>query len=107
DVDLKFGIVAGSNGEALRSVDCKVSRRNGVIRNFSLAGKIGRDGTSVTADLRGRGQGRREVIYLETGDAGAFFRFADVYSKVVGGQLELAMEPPTVEPSAKDGLMNI
>jgi hypothetical protein len=26
---------------------------------------------------------------------------------VVGGQLELAMEPPTVEPSAKDGLMNI
>ncbi len=106
DVDLKLGIVQGFNGEALRSVDCKMSRRNGVIRNFALTGKLGRE-TPVTADLRGRGQGRREVIYLETGDAGAFFRFADVYSKVVGGQLELAMEPPTVEPSAKDGLMNI
>ena len=106
DVDLKLGIVQGFNGEAVRSVDCKMSRRNGVIRNFALTGKLGRE-TPVTADLRGRGQGRREVIYLETGDAGAFFRFADVYSKVVGGQLELAMEPPTVEPSAKDGLMNI
>ena len=29
----------------------------------------------------------RDVIYLETNDAGAFFRFTDTYSKVVGGQL--------------------
>ncbi len=61
----------------------------------------------MTADLRGRGQARREVIYLETSDAGAFFRFTDTYSKMIGGQLELAMEPPTVEPSAKEGLMNV
>ena len=106
DVDLKLGAVAGFNGEAMRSVDCKVSRRNGVIRSFALTGKLGRDGTPVTADLRGRGQGR-EVIYLETNDAGAFFRFTDTYSKMVGGQLGLAMEPPTVEPSAKEGLMNV
>jgi hypothetical protein len=106
DVDLKLGAVAGFNGEAMRSVDCKMSRRNGVIRNFSLAGKLGRDGTPVTADLRGRGQGR-EVVYLETNDAGAFFRFTDTYSKMVGGQLGLALEPPTVEPSAKEGLMNV
>ena len=107
DVDLKLGAVQGFSGEAVRSVDCKMSRRNGVIRNFSLAGKVGRDATPVTADLRGRGQGRREVIYLETADAGAFFRFTDTYSKMIGGQLELAMEPPTVEPSAKEGLMNV
>ncbi len=47
------------------------------------------------------------MIYLETNDAGAFFRFTDTYSKVVGGQLSLAMDPPTVEPSAKEGLMNV
>src|SRR5439155_355857 len=68
-------------------------------------GKLRRDATPVTADLR-RAQGR-EVIYLETSDAGAFFRFTDSYSKMVGGQLELAMDPPTVEPSAKEGLMNV
>jgi hypothetical protein len=105
DVDLKLGIVQGFNGEAVRSVDCKVSRRNGVIRNFLLNGKLGRE-TPVTADLRGRAQGR-EVIYLETNDAGAFFRFTDTYSKMVGGQLALAMEPPTTEPAAREGLMNV
>ncbi|MFO1111309.1 MAG: DUF3971 domain-containing protein [Bradyrhizobium sp.] len=105
DVDLKLGAVQGFNGEAVRSVDCKFSRRNGVIRTFSLNGKLGRD-TPVTADLRGRAQGR-EVIYLETNDAGAFFRFTDTYSKMVGGQLALAMEPPTSEPTAREGLMNV
>jgi hypothetical protein len=105
DVDLKLGAVAGFNGEALRSVDCKMSRRNGIIRSFNLTGKLGRD-TPLTADLRGRGQGR-EVIYLDTNDAGAFFRFTDTYSKMVGGQLSLAMDPPTVDPSAREGLINV
>ena len=105
DMDLKLGAVAGYFGEALRSVDCKLSRRNGVIRNFALGGKLGRD-TPLTGDLRGRSQGR-DVIYLETGDAGAFFRFTDTYSKMIGGQLQMAMDPPTVEASAKEGLLSV
>ena len=105
DVDLKLGAVAGYSGEALRSVDCKLSRRNGVIRSFSLTGKLGRD-TPLTADMRGRSQGR-DAIYVETNDAGAFFRFTDTYSRVVGGQLQLAIDPPTTEPSAREGLINV
>jgi Protein of unknown function len=105
DVDLKLGAVAGFNGEAVRSVDAKFSRRNGAIRSFALTGKLGRD-TPLTADLRGRSQGR-EVIYLETNDAGAFFRFTDTYAKMVGGQLALAMDPPTVDPRSKEGLINV
>jgi hypothetical protein len=105
DVDLKLGAVAGFFGEALRSVDAKMSRRGGTIRSFSFSSKLGRD-TPVTADLRGRAQGR-EVIYLETNDAGAFLRFTDTYSKVVGGQLELALDPPTAEPGPKEGLLNV
>jgi Protein of unknown function len=105
DVDLKLGAVQGFNGEAARSIDCKFSRRGGVIRNFALTGRLGKD-TPFTADLRGRAQGR-EVVYLETNDAGAFFRFTDTYSKMIGGQLSLAMEPPTSEPSAREGLMNV
>ncbi|KRR09643.1 hypothetical protein CQ12_14280 [Bradyrhizobium jicamae] len=107
DIDIKLGAVAGFNGEALRSVDSKFSRRNGIVKNFTLSGKVGRD-TPVTADLRGRGAGHgRDIIVLQTNDAGAFFRFTDMYSKVVGGQLSLALEPPTVEPSAKEGLINV
>jgi len=107
DADLKLGAVAGFNGEAMRSADVKVSRRNGVFKAFTLNGKLGRD-TPVTAEMRNRAQGQgRDVIYLQTNDAGAFFRFTDTYSKVVGGQLALAMEPPTAESSAKEGLMNV
>jgi hypothetical protein len=106
DVDLKLGAVAGFFGEALRSVDCKVSRRNGMIKSFALTGKLGRD-TPLTGNLRAPAQGQREVIYLETADAGAFFRFTDTYAKMLGGQLALAMDPPTAEPSAKEGLLNV
>jgi hypothetical protein len=105
DLDLKLGAVAGYNGEAIRSVDAKLSRRNGTIRSFALSGKLGRD-TPLTGDLRGHAQGR-DVIYLETNDAGAFFRFTDTYAKMVGGQLALAMDTPTVEPRAKEGLINV
>jgi hypothetical protein len=105
DVDLKLGAVAGYFGEALRSLDCKLSRRNGVIKSFTLSGKLGHD-TPLTADLRARPQGK-DVIYVETNDAGAFFRFTDTYSKTVGGQLQLAMDPPTVEPSTKEGLISV
>ncbi|WP_315742012.1 YhdP family protein [Bradyrhizobium sp. SZCCHNR1075] len=117
DADVKLGAVAGFNGEALRSVDVKLSRRGGAFKSFTLAGKIGRD-TPVAADLRvgrdapvssqraGRAQGR-EVIYLQTNDAGAFLNFTDTYTKVIGGQLELAMEPPTADTSPKEGLINM
>jgi uncharacterized protein DUF3971 len=106
DIDVKLGAVAGSNGEAMRSVDAKMSRRNGAIKAFTLSGKVGRD-TPVTADLRGgRAQGR-EVIYLQTNDAGAFLRFTDTTSKVFGGQMVVAMEPPTSEPTAREGLVNV
>ena len=105
DVDLKLGAVAGFYGEAVRSVDAKLSRRNGLIRSFAFSGKLGRD-TPLTADLRGRAQGR-EVIYLETADAGAFLRFTDTYSRVIGGHLSLAMDPPTADPGAKEGLVNV
>jgi len=107
DVDLKLGAIAGANGEALRSADLKMSRRNGIIKAFSLNGKVGRD-TPVTGEMRGRSQGQgRDVIVVQTKDAGAFLRFTDTYSKVTGGELMLAMEPPTSDQSAKEDLLNI
>jgi hypothetical protein len=116
DAEIKLGVVAGFNTETLRSLDAKISRRGGTFKSFNVTGKIGRD-TPVTADLRvgrdatgadqrGRRQGR-EVVYLLTDDAGAFLKFTDTYTKVVGGQLELAMEPPTADSAPKEGLVNM
>ncbi|WP_256808149.1 MULTISPECIES: AsmA-like C-terminal region-containing protein [unclassified Bradyrhizobium] len=108
DIDLKLGAVMGFNGEAMRSVDAKMSKRNGAIKAFTLSGKIGND-TPVAADLRGgRAQGSREVIYLQTNNAGALLRFTDTYTKASGGQLVVAMEPPSSEPNAsREGLINV
>lgn len=105
DVDLKLGAIKGFYGEAIRAVDLRLSRRNGTIRSFTLAGKLGRD-TPLTGDLRGRAQGR-DVLYIETNDAGAFFRFNDIYAKMFGGQLALAMDPPTTDQRPKEGLINV
>jgi hypothetical protein len=105
ELDLRFGAVAGHNGEAMRGVDLKLSRRGGVIRTFTLNGKIGRD-TKVLGDIRGR-QAGRVVMYLETADAGALFRFTDMYSKMYGGQMWIAMDPPTADSTPQEGLLNV
>ena len=54
DIDVKLGAVAGFNGEAMRSVDAKMSRRNGAIKAFTLSGKIGRDTPIADADIADR-----------------------------------------------------
>jgi len=105
DIDAKLGALAGFYGEAVRSVDLKLTRRGGVIKAFSLNGKLGRD-TPVIGDLRGKAQGR-EVLYLETNDAGAFFRFADTYAKMTGGKMWLAVDPPSSDSTPQEGLLNV
>ena len=104
DVDMKLGAVVGFNGEALRSVDLKLSRRAGEIRSFGLNAKIGRDAT-LTGDLRGRSSGR-QLVYLESNDAGAFFRFTDVYTRMTGGQVAVAMEAPSADNTAQQGMLS-
>ncbi len=101
DVDLRLGTVAGFHGETLRNVDLKMSRRNGNIMSFTLAARLGRD-TPLTGDLRGRAGGRN-VIYAETKDAGALFRFSDTYPKIFGGEMWVAMDPPTGGTGAAGG----
>src|SRR5262249_46707695 len=88
DLDIKLGAVAGHHGEALRGLELRLARRAGQIRAFSLQAKLGRD-TPLIGDLRGRAGGR-DVIYLETNDAGAFFRFTDTYPRMYGGQMWVA-----------------
>ncbi len=102
---MKLGAIVGFNGEALRSLDLKMSRRAGEIRSFGMTAKIGRDAT-LTGDLRGRSTGR-PLIYLESTDAGAFFRFTDVYSRITGGQVALAMEAQSGDNPAQQGSLNV
>jgi hypothetical protein len=106
DLDVKLGIVAGHHGETLRSLDLRLGRRNGQIRNFLLSAKLGRD-TPLTGDLRTRGPGGRHVLFVETNDAGALFRLTDTYARIGGGRMWVAMDPPAADQAPQDGTLNI
>ena len=105
DLDIKLGAITGYHGEALRGVELRLSRRGGQIRSFSLAAGIGAN-ARLSGEMRSRGNGR-QVIYIETTDAGALFRLADIYPRIFGGAMSVAMEPPTADNAPQDGLLNL
>ena len=47
------------------------------------------------------------MIYFETEDAGALFRFTDMYPRMFGGQMWVAMDPPTQEQKPQVGTLSI
>ena len=102
DLDIKIGTVAGHNGETLRGLDLKLTRRSGRIRTFTFNSKIGRD-TPLNGDLRVRARDNHQVVYFETDDAGSLFRFTDLYPRLFGGQMWVAMDPPTQEETPQVG----
>jgi hypothetical protein len=106
DIDVKIGVIAGHNGETIRGLDWRMSRRSGRVRTFSLNAKIGRD-TPLIGEMRTRATNGRPVLYFETNDAGALFRFTDVYPRMVGGRLWLGMDPPSQDSAPQEGVINI
>jgi hypothetical protein len=106
DLDIKLGIVVGHNGETLRGLDLKLSRRGDHIRNFAMRAKIGRD-APLNGDLRLRSRDNHQVVYFETDDAGALFRFTDMYPRMFGGQMWVAMDPPSPEHAPQVGTLYI
>src|SRR5204862_7347896 len=105
DLDVKLATVTGYNVEALRGVELRLSRRNGHVRNFGMIAKLGSN-SSLSGDLRAY-PGGRQVIYFESNDAGALLRFTDTYSRVNGGQMWLAMDPPTTDQLPQEGVVNV
>jgi hypothetical protein len=104
DLDVKLSTVTGYNVEAVRNVEVRLSRRNGFVRNFGMTAKLGN--AALAGDLRSY-PGGRKVIYLESSDAGALLRFTDLYSRVVGGQMWIAMDPPTGDQGPQEGVINV
>jgi hypothetical protein len=106
DLDIKIGTVAGYSGETLRGLDLRLSRRDGHFRSFTMNAKVGRD-TPLIGDLRVRTQDNHQVVYFETNDAGALLRFTDMYPRMFGGQMWIAMDPPAQEQAPQIGTLYI
>jgi hypothetical protein len=105
DLDMKLGALLGFNGEALRGLELKLSRRNGEIRSLGLSAKIGRNGT-LTGELRSKA-GSRQTVDLESTDAGALFRFTDVYSRMTGGEITTLMDAPSPSSTTQLGSVSV
>jgi hypothetical protein len=105
DLDMKLDAVLGFNGEALRDLELRLSRRAGEVRGFGMTAKIGHNAT-LTGDLRA-GAAARQLVDLETADAGALFRFADVYSRMTGGQMTTLMDPPSANNPVQLGTIGV
>jgi hypothetical protein len=105
DLDAKVDRFLGLKGESLRNVDLHMTKRGGTLRALSLNARIGNDGT-LTGEMRGK-PGERQVVVIESSDAGALFRFTDTYSRMIGGQAWIAMDPPNAEGNPQEGLLNV
>jgi hypothetical protein len=104
DLDIKLGAVAGFHGETLRNLDLRLSRRAGQIRTLALNSKLGRD-APLSGDLRGKNG--RQIVVLETSDAGAMFRFTDMYPRMEGGTMVVEIDPPTADHAPQNGVVSI
>jgi uncharacterized protein YhdP len=83
DIDAKIASVMGSNKQAITNMELTASRRGGETRLGNLRGRIGAGAVTAT----GSGGETR----ISTSDAGALLRFANLYSHLEGGDLNLLL----------------
>jgi len=76
-------IVTGHNDEALTNGTLKVSLRSRDLRHLQMTGRFRSAPVSAQLSRAARGS----VVVLQSEDAGATLRFADLYKRMVGGQL--------------------
>jgi hypothetical protein len=104
ELDVNAAIVRDFNGEAAHDARLRFSKRDREILEFLFVGKIGQG--IFKAELRKGLEGRRD-IYLETDDAGAFFRFINVYPDGEKGRARIAMDLPTTGGPSYDGVVDL
>jgi hypothetical protein len=85
DVDMKIASVTGANRQSIAGLELNLSRRGGNDRLALLRGRIGQG--SVSANRSGEGD-----LRLISTDAGALAKFADLYARMEGGNLDLKLQ---------------
>lgn len=83
DVTAKLGTGLGYGGEAIAGLDVRLTVRDGKVTDADGAGRIGAGPITVATAADGR-------LAVKGADAGSFFRLADLYGRIDGGQFDLA-----------------
>ncbi len=87
-VKTQFDKVYGFNDEILANVSADISVRDGKVRAVDFRGVTG-NGQAVVAQTTNRGA--TGTVTLTSSDAGSLARFANLYSRLRGGLLNLAL----------------
>lgn len=85
DVDLKVASVTGANKQSIAGLELNFLRRAGNDRLTMLRGRVGQG--SVGANRNSDG-----VLRLVSTDAGALAKFADLYTRMEGGNVDLKLQ---------------
>jgi hypothetical protein len=89
DIDLKTTLLSGHGGEVLTNAEARIQRRGGQTRQVSMTGRL--NGKALT--ITGQAPNGAAPVTIETDDAGAFLRFVDIYSRMIGGDLSAQVRP--------------
>ena len=88
DLDVALNILTGFNDEAITNASLKASVRKENIRSLELKGRLGASDLSAQTSSRAGGA---PLITFQAEDAGAVFRFLDIYRRMSGGELVLQL----------------
>ncbi len=84
DIDMKIAAVTGAYKQSISGFEFNLSRRGGEDRLTILRGRLGQG--NVSASLGAGGD-----LHLTSTDAGALAKFADLYPRMEGGNLDLTL----------------
>lgn len=88
DVDLKVARFSGFNAETARNLEYRGSLRGGIMKDLRLQMRLS---NAVVMGQNARGENGQNVIVIESSDAGAFMRFADIYRRMNAGAMTLEL----------------
>jgi hypothetical protein len=83
EIDLKTTLLSGHGGEVITGAEARMALRAGQLQQIALAGKLNGRPLSIA----GRPAQAGSPVTVDSDDAGALFRYFDLYSRMQGGDL--------------------
>jgi hypothetical protein len=84
EIDLKTTLLSGFGGEVITAPEMRLKRRGDNLKEVNLTGRLNGKSLQITGNS---GENGARPVFVTSEDAGAFLRFIDVYTRMVGGQL--------------------
>jgi hypothetical protein len=89
DLTADIDTAHGFNGETLSAISARYRSAGGALRSLDLQA-VTSGGAAVVANIA-TNEDAQQALTLTSGDAGAFARFANIYGRISGGQINLRL----------------